>query len=79
MLVPVQLAADLADVSKQRIHELMRDGRLHRINVHGKPFVTEKSFVAWATSERANGVNIKIAGMEVPAGKWKLGNDLTGR
>jgi len=79
LLIPCGLAAELGGVCKQRISQLIDSGQLRTVELNGKPFVTEKSFVAWATSERANGVNIKIAGMEVPQGKWKLGNDFTGR
>jgi len=57
MLVPVHLAAALAGVSHQRIHQLMDDGRLERVDAGGSghPFVTERSLCAWADSERKTG------------------------
>jgi len=55
MLVPIALAAELAGVARQRIDELVEHGQLHRVELNGKPFVTENSFVAWAKSERKDG------------------------
>jgi len=59
MLVPVQLAASLAGVSRTRIDELVGDDVLKRIELHGHPFITENSFVAWAQSERKRGRPLK--------------------
>lgn len=55
LLVPIALAADLAGVSRQRIDELCERGLVIRIELNGRPFVTENSFVAWAKSERQVG------------------------
>lgn len=60
MLVPVKLAADLAGVSHQRIAELIEDGRLVRIDLHGHRYITENSFVDWAKSERKTGRPVKL-------------------
>lgn len=60
MLVPVKMAADLAGVSHQRIADLIGDGRLVRIDLHGHRYVTENSFVEWAKSERKNGRPLKV-------------------
>ena len=57
MLVPVHLAAALSGVCKQRIHQLMEVGKLERVDVlgDGHPFVTERSLMQWADSERKAG------------------------
>lgn len=59
-LLPVRFAAGLADVSRQRIDELVHDGVIDRIEVDGHPFITENSFVAWAKSERKQGRPMKV-------------------
>jgi hypothetical protein len=60
MLVPMTMAADLAGVSKQRILQIIEDGRLVRIEVNGHPFITENSFVEWAKGERKAGRPLKV-------------------
>jgi hypothetical protein len=58
-LMPVKFAADLANVSRQRIDELVADGVIERVEVQGHPFITENSFVAWAQRERQRGRPVK--------------------
>jgi len=73
MLVPVQLAASLAGVSNQRIHQLMEADQLKRVELNGHPFVTENSFVVWAQSERKNGRPFK----DLAKGEtWKLAKQI---
>lgn len=55
MLVPVALAAKIAGVSTQRIHQLIETEQLERIYLDDHPFITEESFLAWAKSERKTG------------------------
>lgn len=54
-LLPVQFVSELASVSRQRVHELMTEGRLERVEVNGRPFVTESSLLAWVKTERKAG------------------------
>ena len=60
VLVPPSLAAALLDISKQRVHQLMVDGKLERIEFEGHPFITENSIVALAKTERKAGRPFRI-------------------
>ena len=59
MLIPQSFAAKILDVSRQRVYELSGEGRLKVVPVNGHLFVTEKSVVAYATSERKSGRPLK--------------------
>jgi hypothetical protein len=59
-LVPAVFASKLLDVSKQRVDALMKDGRLERVELDGHPFITERSIVAYASSERKTGRPLKL-------------------
>jgi hypothetical protein len=59
-LVPPYVAAGLLGVSQQRVSQLMKAGRLERIEFEGQPFVTENSIVDFARSERKNGRPFKV-------------------
>jgi hypothetical protein len=54
-LLPPAFVAELAGVSRQRIHELMGKGILERVEVNGRPFVTEGSLREWMSEERRVG------------------------
>jgi len=54
-LIPVMLAAKCLDLSRTRIDDICRDGRLRRVTVDGHVFITEKSIVEFAKVERKNG------------------------
>jgi len=54
-LVPMTIAADLIEVSRQRVDELVERGHLERVEFHGRPFITEVSLVRWARAERPKG------------------------
>jgi hypothetical protein len=58
-IVPAVFAAKLLGVSKQRIDVLMNDGRLERVDVDAHPFITERSIVEFAKSERKSGRPLK--------------------
>jgi len=60
LLVPPQLAADLLGVSRQRVHQLMEQGRMKRVEVLGQVFITEDDLHAFARSERKNGRPPKV-------------------
>lgn len=55
VLIPQSLAAKLLDVCRQRVFELVEEGRLKAYEVNGVRFVTENSVVAYAKSERKAG------------------------
>lgn len=60
LLVPPVLAGKLLGVSKQRVDELMKVGRLKRVDWEGHPFVTENSLHEYARSERKGGRPPKV-------------------
>lgn len=59
-LVPVILVAKCFDLSRTRIDEICRDGRLRRVEVDGHVFITEDSIVSFAKVERKNGRPLKL-------------------
>lgn len=60
LLVNQSIAARVLDVSKQRVFELVRMGRLETHEFNGVPLVTENSILAFAKSERKAGRPRKI-------------------
>jgi len=54
-IVPPVVAAELLGISRQRVHELMQDGRLERVEWRGQVFVTEHDLVEFASAERKAG------------------------
>lgn len=54
-IVPPLIAAELLGVCRQRVWQLMEDGRLERVTWRGQTFVTEADLLAFAESERKNG------------------------
>lgn len=73
LLVPPALAAGILNVSPQRVNELINDGRLKRIEIGGKPFVTENSMEAFVREERKNGRPYK--GPVDAKGTWKVARE----
>ena len=61
VIVPQHMAAGLLGLSKQRIGQLIDDGRLEGILIHGTRFVTENSIREFAGTERKAGRPPKIA------------------
>lgn len=59
-LLSSRFVASLLDVSQQRVSELMKLGKLVRIDFEGHPFITEASVVAYAKSERKAGRPVKF-------------------
>jgi hypothetical protein len=55
MLVPQTFTAGLLDISKQRVAQLIDAGKLEAVEFNGTRFVTERSVVALAQSERKSG------------------------
>jgi hypothetical protein len=54
-LIPLTLAAKCLDLSRSRVDDLVRDGRLKRVDIDGHVFLTENSIVECAKIERKNG------------------------
>jgi len=75
MLLPHAFAAKLGGVSQQRIDQLCDAGKLERVDFAGRPFVTEKSLVAWAQSERSAGRPVQpISNRKL----WKAAKEVAG-
>jgi hypothetical protein len=55
MCVPPIVAAKLLGVSKQRVGQIMDDGRLETVDVCGHRMILEDSLVEFCKSERKNG------------------------
>lgn len=55
MIIPIELASRMAGVSRQRIDELIKLGRIERVDLDNHVYVTETSLVAFAASERLSG------------------------
>jgi hypothetical protein len=53
--IPVGFAAELLGVSKQRVSQLLDQGKLTTVMLNDQRFVGENSLVAWAKSERIVG------------------------
>lgn len=60
LLVTQSVVARLLDISRQRVHDLVKEGRLETYVFEGVPLVTEKSLVAFAQVERKTGRPCKI-------------------
>jgi hypothetical protein len=59
MLIPSRLAAKILGISRQRVEELLKEGRLELVQVEGHNFIPESSVVAYARSERKAGRPVK--------------------
>lgn len=55
MIVPAQLGAKILGVSRQRLDELIGEGRIERIDLDSHVYVTEDTLLAYAQSERKTG------------------------
>lgn len=54
-LVPPVFVASVLGISKQRVYQLGETGKLEVIRLEGQVFVTERSIIALARSERKSG------------------------
>lgn len=50
LLVPQPYVAELLGVSRQRVHQLVNEGRLASVLVGNQRMVTEQSMLAWAAA-----------------------------
>jgi hypothetical protein len=55
MLVPQQFVGQLLGVSRQRVHQLVNEGRFEVVELQGHRYLTEKSVLAFAQEERKAG------------------------
>jgi hypothetical protein len=62
-LLPPVYAADLLGISRQRVHQLVNDGRLESVELRGVRYVTEASLLAWAKSEHSSGDRLTVPGV----------------
>lgn len=69
VLLPQHYAADLLGVCRQRVHQLVNEGRLVSVEVGGLRYVTENSMMAFANSERKAGRPPKIPSLGKIFGK----------
>lgn len=67
--VPIASAAVLLGVSRQRIDQLVADGRFNPVELHGRKFICEDDITEFAKSERATGR--PVAFPDDVAGCWK--------
>ena len=72
MLVPARFTANLLNVSHQRILQLVDAQHLERVTIDGNVFITERSIIALASSERKNGRPLKMA---TPKQTWEAAMD----
>lgn len=59
LILPQHMVADLLDLSRARVGQLIDDGRLEAVVVHGVRYVTEVSVVSFAKEERKTGRPLK--------------------
>ena len=51
----IQVCARVAQISNQRVHELMRNGQIESVEVDGHPLIVESSFLAWLKVDNKGG------------------------
>lgn len=56
---PVHVAAEALGISRQRIHQLINDGRFTPLVVNGRNYISMASIQAYAESERSMGRGVK--------------------
>jgi len=71
-LIPQSYAKTLLDLSKQRVHQLVNEGKLTSIDLGGVRYVTEKSILAWAEAEHKTGRPVKVPSTKtILKGAWE--------
>lgn len=53
--IPVIFAARVLNVSRQRVYELINEGRVKTVQLGGHTFITSDSLVEWGRGERKAG------------------------
>lgn len=62
-IIPIPLAAEMAGVSRQCIENYVARGRLAAVELNGRFYVLEDSFIEYAKSERKPGRPLKSPSM----------------
>lgn len=75
MLIPASMAAKVLGVSRQRVHDLIKEGRLENVEMNGHNFITEASVVDYAKSERKAGRPVK--GVQTAREVWAASREST--
>lgn len=63
MMLPQHYAADLVGVSRQRVHQLVNEGRFTVVEIGGCRYITELSLLEFAKTERAAGRHLTVPGV----------------
>lgn len=73
ILLPQVFVASMLGLSRQRVNEICKDGRLVVVQIGGRPFVTENSVIEFARTERKTGrpCNLPTTNKEI----WKRSMD----
>lgn len=75
-LIPLEMAAGLLDVSRQRVYQLVDAAKLETIEFREKRFVSEKCIRAFVEIERKNGRPPKLEVKDVWRGARTLAKGL---
>lgn len=75
MVIPASLAAKVLGVSRQRVFQLIEDGRLENVEMNGHNFVTEASVIQFAKAERKTGRPCK--GIQTAGEIWAASEEST--
>lgn len=67
--IPVTFAARVLNVSRQRVYELINEGRIRTVELGGHVFVVADSLVEWGRTERKAGR--PVGGINEADGEWK--------
>lgn len=77
--VPASVAAALLGISRQRVYQLIEQGRFARLEIEGHCFIPTGDVRAYAESERKTGrpCSFKPTEVLIQAAKagWKIGSD----
>ena len=72
-LVPIYLAAEALEVSRQRVHQLIDDGQLAAVECGGRKFIPADALDLFLTEERKTGIHVSRRWVMTGSGK-KLRN-----
>lgn len=75
-LVPRDIVAKVVGISRQRVHQLVEEGKITQVDIDGYLFVTQASLVEWVKEERKGGRPPKIRG-ETLGDAWKAAVEIT--
>ena len=54
-VLPTTMAAEALGVSSQRVFQIVQDGRLEAVAMHGRNFITAASLIEFAKLEKSKG------------------------